>query len=442
MGRFPRPLAVHQGDCPVHDRRDFLRRGAVAAALFGIPLARAEAAFGQDAPRLPAATLYSTDPDHYWAELRRQWLLAADRINLNCGAVGCSPLPVLRATIDHLLSAEAFREPEYPWAGYEENLRIRELRGALATFLHCRRDELALVRNATEGNNVVCNGLDMKPGDEVLLTDQEHPGGRCCWEQKAARFRVRLNYVTLPRPPASVEDVVQRFTRAFTARTRIVVMSHITTATGLVLPVREICQAARERRILTHVDGAHAIGQIPLDLHELGCDFYVTSPHKWLCAPKGTGTLYIREPLLERLWVNVATSNWRNFQQKAYRFSQFGTSNLSVLVGLKAALDFHQTIGPERVYRRIHELAGRVRERVRGYPQLRLANASADAFYAGLVSFEPVQGDLRRVVEECAARNIRIGGGPRRIRIATHIFTQPTELNSFFDALDRGHRRS
>src|SRR5262245_33639640 len=175
------------------DRREFVKYGAIAAAGFGIPLGRAEKAFGQEAPPFPRDALYATDPARYWAELRRQWLLAADRINLNCGSVGCTPLPVLRATIDHVLSAEAFREDGYPWFGYEENRRLRELRDALAGFLHCRRDELALVRNATEGNSVVCNGLDFKAGDEALLTDQEHPGGRCCWEQKAASFGVRLN---------------------------------------------------------------------------------------------------------------------------------------------------------------------------------------------------------------------------------------------------------
>jgi isopenicillin-N epimerase len=421
-------------------RREFFQRAAAGAALFGLPLARAERVFGREAPPLPPRDLLTTDPDRFWAELRRQWLLAADRINLNCGSVGCTPLPVLGAMIDHLLSAEAFREPAFPWFGYEENARLRELRDALAAFLHCQRDELALVRNATEGNNVVCNGLDLQPSDEALLTDQEHPGGRCCWEQKAARFGIQLNYVKLPRPPASTEDILDRFRRALTPRTRIVVFSHITTVTGLVLPAREICQLARERGILTHVDGAHAIGQIPLDLHALGCDFYVTSPHKWLLAPKGTGTLYVREELLERLWVNIASAEWRNYRLKAYRFSNLGTSNLSVMVGLKAALDFFHTIGPERIYARIHELAQRVRDRLQEYQQLRLANASADAFYGGLVSFEPVQGDLKRVVAECAARHIRIAGGPERIRIATHIFTQPTELNAFFDAVDRGLR--
>ncbi|HYV39673.1 MAG TPA: aminotransferase class V-fold PLP-dependent enzyme [Gemmataceae bacterium] len=425
----------------MQSRRDFLQRSAVATALFGIPFERAQAAFGQNPPPLPADALYTKDPERYWAELRRQWLLAADRINLNCGSIGCSPLPVLKATIDHMLAAESFREPDYPWFGYEENRRLREVRDALAAFMNCRRDELALVRNATEGNNVVCNGLDMKAGEEALLTDQEHPGGRCCWEQKAERFGVRLNYVNLPRPPASVDEIVGRFAKAITPNTRIIVFSHITTVTGLVLPVKEICLLARKRGILTHVDGAHAIGQIPLDMRDLGCDFYVTSPHKWLCAPKGTGTLFVREELLERLWVNIATSDWRNFKDKAYRFSHIGTSNLSVMVGLKAALDFVQTIGPKRIYQRVHELATRVRKTIQGHAQLRLANASLDPFYAGLVSFEPVKGDLKRVVQECEARNIRIAGGPERIRIATHIFTQVTELNSFADAVDRALRK-
>src|SRR5207245_6680649 len=137
--------------------------------------------------------------------------------------------------------------------------------------------------------------------------------------------------------------------------------------------VKEICRLARKRGVLTHVDGAHAIGQIPLNLHDLGCDFYATSPHKWLLAPKGTGALYVREELLERLWVNTASAEWRNYKQKAYRFSNLGTSNLSVMVGLKAALDFFQTIGPARIYERSHQLATRVRDFVLKHPQLRLA---------------------------------------------------------------------
>jgi selenocysteine lyase/cysteine desulfurase len=423
-------------------RREFIRRAAVAAAVLGVPLARAEQVLQAQSVPLPPRDLLSSDPKQYWSELRRQWLLAPDRANLNCGSVGCTPLPILRATIDHILSAEEFREPAYPWFGYEENDRLHELRDTLAAFLHVNRDELALVRNATEANNIVVNGLDLKPGDEVLLTDQEHPGGRCPWEMKAARYGVKLNTVALPKPPATAEEIVERFQNALTPRTRVVFFSHITTVTGVILPAKEICAMARSRGVLTQVDGAHVIGQIPLNIQDIGCDFYGTSPHKWLMAPKGTGVLYIRDERLKDLWVNIATANWNNYDMKAYRFSWFGTSNLSVMVGLKAALDFHQQLGPDVVYARIHELASQVRERVARHPELLITNASADRFYGGLVTFEadPAKrkGDLKPVLDQCTAQKIRVAGGPDHIRIATHIFTQPAELDSFYAALDAG----
>lgn len=423
-------------------RRDFIRRAAVAATLLGMPFQRAEQILCTQSVPLPSRDLLSSDPPRYWASLRAQWLLAPDHINLNCGSVGCSPLPVLRSMIDHILSAEEYREPPYPWFGYEENDRLHELRDSLASYLRVNRDELALVRNATEANNVVVNGLDLKPGDEVLLTDQEHPGGRCPWEQKAARFGVKLNTVVLPKPPASAEEIVARFQNALTPKTRVVFFSHITTMTGVILPAKEICALARSRGVLTQVDGAHAIGQIPLDLHDIGCDFYASSPHKWLMAPKGTGTLYIRDEHLKDLWVNIATANWNNYDMKAYRFSWFGTSNLSVMVGLKAALDFHQQLGPDVVYARIHELASQVRDRIARYPQLSITNASADRFYGGLVTFEPDQAkrkfDLKPVMDQCTSRNIRIAGAPDHIRISTHIFTEPAELDAFYAALDAG----
>lgn len=424
-------------------RREFLQRSTMAAALFGLPLARAEQHFGGEAPPLPPRALLDTDAERYWAELRPQWLLAADRINLNCGSVGCTPLPVLRAMIDHVLSAETYREGPYPWFGYEENTRLRELRDGLAAFLHCNRDELAIVRNATEANNVVCNGLDLKAGDEVLLTDQEHPGGRCCYEQRAARHGIKLNYVALPKPPASKEQIVDLFEKAITPRTRVLMFSHITTVTGVILPAKELCALARTRGVLTHLDGAHAIGQIPLDLRDMGCDFYATSPHKWLMAPKGTGTLFVRDDVCDRLWGNTVSGEWNNKAMKAYRFSNFGTSNLSVMVGLKAALDLFHQIGPERIYARGHQLATRVRDFVASKSQLKVVNASKDEFFGTLVSFEPDTTklkDLSGIARECAARNIRIAGGGERIRIATHIFTQPTELSSFFDAVTAGLR--
>src|SRR5262249_4786901 len=203
---------------------------------------------------------------------------------------------------------------------------------------------------------------------------------------------------------------------------------------------KEICDLARKHDILTHIDGAHGLGQIPVDLHELGCDFYATNGHKWLMAPKGTGALFIREEHLERLWAHTVTEQWRNYKLNACRFSYLGTSNLSVIVGVKAALDFFRAIGPERIYTRIHEMGRKVRDRLRKNPRVRLLNASADRFHAGLVSFAAVKGDLKRAKTECDARHIRIRywEEDERIRISTHIFTQQTGLNAFFDALAHG----
>jgi isopenicillin-N epimerase len=423
-------------------RREFIRRAAVAAALLGVPIARAEQVLCEQAPPLPAKDLLSTNPQKYWGDLRRQWLLASDRINLNCGSVGCTPLPVLRAMIDHILSAEEFREAPYPWFGYDENEHLHETRVALAQFVNVNPDNLALVRNATEANNVVVNGFDLAAGDEVLLTDQEHPGGFCPLDQRVARHGIKLNHVEIPKPPASSEEIVERFEKAITPRTKLIFFSHITTATGVVLPAKEICAMARKHGIPTHIDGAHVIGQIPLDISDIGCDYYGSSPHKWLMAPKGTGFLYVREERLKSLWVNIATANWNNYDIKAYRFSWFGTSNLSVMVGLKAAIDFHQQLGSEVVYARIHELAKQARDRIVAHPQLRTTNASADQFFGGMVTFEPDKtkwnGNLQRVIDECGKRNMRIAAAPDHFRVSTHIFTQPSELDAFYEALSAG----
>ncbi|HEV2386035.1 MAG TPA: aminotransferase class V-fold PLP-dependent enzyme [Candidatus Acidoferrales bacterium] len=424
------------------ERRDFLQRAAAAAALIGLPLPQLEKQFCEEPPPIPSAELYQSNEDAYWARMRPQWLLAKDRINLNCGSVGCTPLPVLRAMIDHVLQAEEFAESYYPWFGYEENPPLHEVVDSLAAFLNVDRDDIALVRNATEANNTVGNGFDMKPGDEVVMTDQEHPGGRCVWDQRVVRHGIAIRQVTLPQPPASAGQIVDLFEQAITPRTRIVLFSHITTVTGVVLPAKQICAMARRKGVLTHVDGAHVTGQIPLDIRDIGCDFYGSSPHKWLMAPKGTGFLYVRDELQKQLYVNIVSGSWRDYSLKAYRFSNLGTSNLSIMIGLKAALDFYRAIGPDRIFGRIHQLARRVHDYVAQKSQLKLINASADPFYGGMVTFAAAESTVKNIFDECAKRQIRIAGGAGHVRISTHVFTQPAELDALFEATDAALARS
>jgi len=267
------------------DRRRFLTTAttglAASLAFRGNLLAQLE-----KTPPLPDHSLFDKNEDAYWAEIRRQFLIPEDEIYLNNGTVGSSPAPVLRAIFDGYATTEKMdqQDPEdYPIWGYAA---WNEFRDPLAAFVGCNRDEIALLRNATEANSYIANGIDLKPGDEVLMTDQEHPGGVHPWNLKAKRYGVVVKKVTLPLPVKDPAQVLNLFNDAITPRTRVIFFSHITTVTGVVLPAKELSALARSKGILSAIDGAHVVGMMGLNVHDIGCDMYSSSPHKWLMGPK------------------------------------------------------------------------------------------------------------------------------------------------------------
>lgn len=416
-------------------RRTFLQ-AAVAASLIGLPLAELRRAWARAVP-LPGPELAAHDEEAYWAAVREHFLLPRDAIYLNTGTLGSSPLPVLRALVEHLMTAERFEQtdPEdYPLWGYA---RHDDVRAPVARFINASLDETALVRNATEAMNFIANGIDLKAGDEVILTDQEHPGGRCPWLLKEKRYGIRIRYVELPKPPKSKEEILNRLNDAITPRTRAIAVSHISTVTGLVLPVKEICQLAREKNLLSAIDGAHAIGMIRLDVKDIGCDFYGTSPHKWLLAPKGTGVLYVREEQIDRLWNTIATEHWDDTSLRAARLGFFGTANLSVLTGLKAAIEFANTLGMDRIEGRIRMLNAYLRARLAAVPGAELWSASDPALVAGIACVNFPGVPYREIENGLWQRHrIRIrGGDPSRLRISTHIYTSYADLDRFVEKL-------
>src|SRR5215470_6897622 len=345
------------------DRRGFLSSfaglagAASAAGALGLPTApglppKWAAALEQEPPKLPDRTLYDSNEEAYWTEMRKQFVIPTDEVYLNNGTVGSCPLPVLRAVFDGYYDTEkmAQADPEdYPIWGYGP---FNEFRDPLAEFVGCTRDELALVRNATEANSYVANGLDLKAGDEVLMTDQEHPGGEQPWNLRAKRYGIVVKKVTLPKPVPNAAAVMNLFNDAVTPRTRVIFFSHITTATGVVLPAKELAALARSKGILSAVDGAHVPGMMKLNVHEIGCDMYSSSPHKWLQAPKGTGFLYVRDEVIDRLWNTITTAGWDEPKLRAERFQRIGSSNVPALWGLRAAVELADTIGLDRIEKR------------------------------------------------------------------------------------------
>ena len=418
------------------DRRRFLSAGSGLAAALTLP-GRLFAQMQAAPATLPDSSLYQRDQDAYWAELRKQFLIPSDEIYLNNGTVGSSPAPVLRAIFDGYTQTEKMdqQDPEdYPIWGYAA---WNQFRDPLADFVGCKRDELALLRNATEANGYIANGIDMNPGDEVLMTDQEHPGGLQPWRLRAKRYGIVIKTVTLPKPPKDASQVLNLFNDAITPRTRVIFFSHITTVTGVVLPAKEICALARSKNILSAVDGAHVTGMMRLNLHDLGCDMYSSSPHKWLQATKGTGFLYVRDEVIDRIWNTIATEGWDEPELRAERFQRIGSSNVPALWGLLAAINFANGIGMERIERRHRELCDYILAQMKNRgaeswtspdPALRCAIAT--------VNVPP----LKRMEMENWMWNthkIRIRGGePSKLRLSTPYYLQKKDIDRFLETFD------
>ncbi len=273
----------------------------------------------------------------YWSEIARAFDADRTLVNLNNG--GCSPAPshVLEAMIRDLRFSNEM--PVYHmWTVLEP--RIESVRRDLAAEFGCDPEEMAITRNASEAMETLTLGIDLKAGDEVVITNQNYGRMITTWEQRARRDGIVVKQISFPVPPPSSADVVERFRRALTPRTRVIEVTHITNLTGQILPVREIVRMARERGIEVFVDGAHAFAHFPFKRDDLECDYYGTSLHKWLFAPIGTGFLYVR------------------------KYEEIGTRPAANHNAIAGALAFHHGIGGARKAARLRLLRDRWAKRL------------------------------------------------------------------------------
>lgn len=421
-------------------RRAFV--GAGATGLAGAWLAACEpnpsTRAGDEAPPAepdptPLARPEGVD-DPAWAHVRAAFDLDAGAAYMNNAGLGMPPGSVARAVAEGYRAVS--RDPRRATSELRDRV-ARRVRPGLAAFLGADPDELSLTRNATEALHLSAAGFDLRPGDEVVFTTQEHPAGRRPWQLRAARDGIATREVFIPSPLPGSDQVVEVFEAALTPRTRVVAFCHVTRG-GHLYPVRRLAAMARERGVLSHVDGAQAVGMFPVDLHDLGCDTYSASLHKWFLGPMGTGFLYVRASARARIRSAFAY----DATPVNPAFEPPGTNDLPVRAALAASLAFMEQVGIDRVEARTRFLSGYLKERLAGMPDARIVSgATRETGGPASTIFEMEGVDAVASVSAIAERaSIHIDehrrDGHEAIRVSTHVYNTTVEIDRLIEALD------
>jgi L-cysteine/cystine lyase len=309
---------------------------------------------------------------------------------------------------------------------------------------------VTLTHSTTEGINIIARGLALEPGDEVVMTTHEHPGGEAPWQYVAGRRGLRIQRYELPTQPPDDAEIVAGIERLITPRTRVLMVSHVLYTNGLIMPVEALGRLAAERGLYYLIDGAHPVGQMPLQVEATGCSFYAASGHKWLCGPRGTGLLYVRPDLLERVEPLVTSYDPENvphdvesFDRGATRLNFVWTNNLHDLMGLEAAIDFLSRIGLARVRARGLALTRRFRAGVRTIPNLR--PIQVDEARSTPVTTLRLEGRSNKQVFRALAGlgykvkevlDAELATPLNAIRVCTHIFNTESQVDGLLAALD------
>jgi selenocysteine lyase/cysteine desulfurase len=413
-------------------RREFARYLLAGSALSIAALDELNAGIAQKITALNQKYLEDEAPDGvYWEEIRKLFDFEDRFIMMNNGTLGPMPKSVFNTLTRY------FRvQVSNPFDGYNFLPGIREaVRTKLAAFVGASPDEVAITSNTTEGLNFVINGLDLKAGDEVLISNLEHPGHIGPWKLKEKRAGIAIKEVPLSPTAKSVDEIVGAFAAAVTPRTRIISISHTVFITGLIMPLKELSQLARDKGLLILADSAHGIGMLDLDMKALGIDFFASSPYKWLGAPTGVGLLYVRSEALDKVHPTVVSSGWEK-NEKASKLDPSGQRSDALLYALDAALDFNGRIGKSRIERRIKALAGRLKQELAKIPGAKVHTPLDPYLSAGLTAFSIGGGLESRLVEYLRQKHnlvVRTTGNPQAgtygIRVSTPIYVSTREVD-------------
>jgi selenocysteine lyase/cysteine desulfurase len=341
-------------------RRNFVR--GLAGAGIALPVLR-EDAFGQlfkanaiAGDRAPGAI---AEDELYWSQIQSAFDTDRTMINLNNGGISPAPTHVLEQMIRDLHFINEL-PVENMWRTLEP--RMESTRRDLAKDFGCDPEEMAVVRNASEANEIVIFGMDLKRGDEVISTNQNYPRMITSWQQRARREGIVFKQISFKVPPPSDAYLVEQFRQAITPRTKVIEVTHITNLTGQIMPVRDIVRMARPLGIQVLVDGAHAFNHFPFKRDDLECDYYGTSLHKWTLSPIGSGFLYVRKSRIPEIWSLMGSDD--SLKDNIRKFEQIGTHPQANYNAVSTALAFSRGIGPDRKIARLRFLRDRWAKRL------------------------------------------------------------------------------
>lgn len=388
-----------------------------------LPAARLLAVDDAEQPALEMQLL--SEPKRSFGIARAgDFLLAPGLVYLQTGSVGPSPKPV----IDRAIAAWVELETNPVFHAYKHFLPDLEVvRSKAAALLRCTHDELILTKSTTDGMNAVATGLDLAPGDHVITTEQEHGGGRNCWEYLVRRRGIVLDEVAIPPGENDAQAIIERFQKAITPRTRVLSFSHVLYSTGLRMPVAELSALARMHGCLAIVDGAQAAGGIDVDVSSLGCHVYATTGHKWLLGPKGTGMLYLREDARERVQL-IAEQDSRKAQNEST-----GVLNVPGMLGLGATIDYVRALGIGKIEAHNLELRNRLFEMLGQVPKVRVVSPPPGPLASPLVTVQSLEnittGEVvQRMLEKHQVMLKGLPKLPNGIRFSTHLFNSMEDV--------------
>lgn len=435
---FPNFIAQLQKN-RMNPRRSFLKKAFIASGTLSLSNLAHKTLAEDVADALNGIAQMTPDfaarQETEWNRIRQAYTTSISIINLNNGGVSPQPKVVQEATKRYYTySNEA--PSYYMWRILDQG---REpLRAKLADFAGVSPEELAINRNTTEAINTIIFGLNLSVGDEIILTKYDYPNMINAWKQRARRDGLVLKWLDFDIPITDNEQVVEAFRQAITPKTKVLHITHMINWTGHIMPAKALCQLAKEYNVFSLVDGAHTFAHLDFKIADLGCDFYGTSLHKWLCAPFGTGLLYIRKEKIKEVWPLLAAPEQQD--DNIRKFENIGTRSFATEQAISTALDFHQAIGSATKLARLNYLRKYWTEQVKDIERITFYSSQKDEHSAALFNFGlkgidagPLHNQLfsSHKVHTSPIQWEKVNGP----RVTPHVYTSLYELDRLVEAI-------